>query len=260
MKSKYFFVVGLLVAFLSGAAPSLFPSEGCRNWDARGFWKLNAQNNAQNFLIEMHLDQSGNTITGRFSCNLDGGSVAGTLGAASLNFQITWSQGSTSTFAGSIAPDGRIKGTWFSGSYTKTTGTWSGDRAMTCADPLYNPIHRLKIAPTTAPPANTNPPKVIHITGHAKAPAGSNPTIAASPSVVTIPAGQSKGTTMLSWDGGSDHPYAEIWVKVGDQDEKFVVEQGKGTRQVTVRPGKTYLYILTDSGQRLATVMVTTQQ
>ena len=41
-----------------------------------------------------------------------------------------------------------------------------------------------------------------------------------------------------------------------DQDEKFVIEQGRGSRQMVVEPGKTYLYILTDSGVRLATVTV----
>ncbi len=75
------------------------------------------------------------------------------------------------------------------------------------------------------------------------------------PWIVAKP-GQTPGTKTLTWDGGPDHPYAEVWVKVDDQDEKFVVEKGKGTREVTVEPGNTYLYILTDSGKQLATVSV----
>jgi len=51
-----------------------------------------------------------------------------------------------------------------------------------------------------------------------------------------------------------------VWVKVNDADETFIVEQGKGTRGVTVEPGKTYLFILEDAGQRLATVTVTVKQ
>jgi len=69
------------------------------------------------------------------------------------------------------------------------------------------------------------------------------------------PIGQS-GQTTLIWDGGKDHPYAEVWVKVDDGEETFVVEQAKGTRQVIVEWGRTYLYILSDAGKRLATVTV----
>ena len=55
------------------------------------------------------------------------------------------------------------------------------------------------------------------------------------------------------WDGGPEHLNAEVWVKVGDEAETLVVRSGKGSREVTVESGKTYLYILKDSGQQLAT-------
>ena len=83
------------------------------------------------------------------------------------------------------------------------------------------------------------------------------PFITANPADVVVAAGQTQGTTMLTWDGGNDHPYAEVWVKVDRADETFIVEQGQGTRQATIERGKTYLFILTDAGQRLATVTVT---
>ena len=82
------------------------------------------------------------------------------------------------------------------------------------------------------------------------------PFITANPADVISPR-RSQGTTTLTWNGGPDHPYAEVWVKVDGADETFIVEQGKGTREVTVELGKTYLFILTDAGQRLATVTVT---
>jgi hypothetical protein len=81
-------------------------------------------------------------------------------------------------------------------------------------------------------------------------------TISANPTVVPIPAGQTEGATTLTWNGGKDHPYAEVWVKVGDQDEKFVLEQGQGSRQMKVKAGKTYLYMLEDGGRLLASVTV----
>ncbi len=69
--------------------------------------------------------------------------------------------------------------------------------------------------------------------------------------------GQGTVSQTLEWDGGADHQYAELWVKVDGEDEKMIVEQGKGTRRVAVEPGKTYLYILSDANERLASVTVT---
>jgi hypothetical protein len=86
------------------------------------------------------------------------------------------------------------------------------------------------------------------------------PYITASPEVVTVAAGLTQGKTTLTWDGGADHPYAEVWISVDGADETFIVEQGKGSREMTVESGKTYLFILTDNGERLATITVTTKR
>ncbi len=85
------------------------------------------------------------------------------------------------------------------------------------------------------------------------------PTITANPNPVLLPPGQISGTTTLTWDGGANHPYAEVWVAVDNNDETFVVEQGKGSRQVTIELGKTYLYKLADFGKTLASITVTAQ-
>ena len=66
--------------------------------------------------------------------------------------------------------------------------------------------------------------------------------------------------TTIAWDGGKDHPYAEVWVRVDNEDEKKLLEQGRGTLPVTVVPGKTYVYILTDAGTTLATITVRFQR
>ena len=86
------------------------------------------------------------------------------------------------------------------------------------------------------------------------------PTITADPNPVVIPKGKTQGTTTLSWDGGTDHPYAELWVQVDANDETFIVESGKNTRQVTIDLGKTYLFKLSDSSVTLASVTVTTKE
>jgi len=83
------------------------------------------------------------------------------------------------------------------------------------------------------------------------------PSITAAPNPALVPAGQASGTTTLSWDGGGEHPYAEIWQQVDNNAETFVVESGKGTRQMTVEVGKTYIFKLSDAGELLASVTVT---
>jgi hypothetical protein len=83
------------------------------------------------------------------------------------------------------------------------------------------------------------------------------PSITATPNPVPAPAGQTSGTTTLVWDGGDDHPYAEVWQQIDNNDETFVVESGKGTRQMTVEVGKTYIFRLSDAGELLASVTVT---
>jgi hypothetical protein len=64
----------------------------------------------------------------------------------------------------------------------------------------------------------------------------------------------------LEWDGGTKHPYAEVWVRVDQNDETFIVEQGRGIRNATVELGKHYVFKLSDSNVLLAQVSVTVKQ
>lgn len=77
---------------------------------------------------------------------------------------------------------------------------------------------------------------------------------------VVIAPGQTSGTVTLVWDGGKNHPYAEVWVRVDQNDETFIVEQGKGTRNATVQLGRSYEFKLSDSNVLLASVRVTVTQ
>ena len=83
------------------------------------------------------------------------------------------------------------------------------------------------------------------------------PYIYALSNPVVIAPGQTSGTVTLIWDGGKAHPYAEVWVRVDQNDETFIVEQGKGTRNETVQLGKSYQFKLSDSNVLLASVRVT---
>ena len=85
------------------------------------------------------------------------------------------------------------------------------------------------------------------------------PYIYALSNPVVIAPSQTSGIVTLVWDGGKDHPYAEIWVRVDQNDETFIVEQGKGTRNAKVEPGKHYVFKLSDSNVLLASVSVTVE-
>jgi hypothetical protein len=77
---------------------------------------------------------------------------------------------------------------------------------------------------------------------------------------VVIAPDQTSGNVTLVWDGGKDHPYAEVWVRVDQNDETFIVEQGKGTRNARVDLGKRYEFKLSDSNVLLASVKVTVER
>ena len=192
-------------------------------------------------------------------------------------------------YHGRVSTKGRIEGTAYDKKIPSNQATWFGSTNMKCADAVQIPSSFLKPtgkATAPAPPPLARTGRVVNF-GQPKVPANAPPitklkvkepgsvpppaapeaqpqtsssagapAITASSKSVAIPPGQNQGSTVVAWDGGAEHPYAEVWVKVDDADETFVVEKGKGSRQMTVERGKTYVYILTDSGQQLATVTV----
>lgn len=247
-KTCFLFAVAFMLSPLSVQAQ-------CGQGDISGEWNLKIGDEGA---IEstLELTQSGMKVSGEAQLwttpNLfEKGKVKGDVTGDKVEFYINWvnEHGVRATefpsvyehFEGTIGSDGKMGGQAYI--FTLTGGVnvnWSSDRPMKC---LYKTVHRLGTKPSTPTPTTT-------------------PTTAIAPMITAsqvIPTGQT-GQTVLTWDGGKDHPYAELWVKVNDGDETFIVEQGKGARQVTVEPGKTYLYILADAGKRLATVTVTSRQ
>ena len=247
-KTCFLFAVAFMLSPLSVQAQ-------CGQGDISGEWNLKIGDEGA---IEstLELTQSGMKVSGEAQLwttpNLfEKGKVKGDVTGDKVEFYINWvnehgvrAQEFPSVyeeFEGTIGSDGKMGGQAYI--FTLTGGVnvnWSSDRPMKC---LYKTVHRLGTKPSTPTPTTT-------------------PTTAIAPMITAsqvIPTGQT-GQTVLTWDGGKDHPYAEVWVKVDDGDETFVVEQGKGSRQVTVEPGRTYLYILSDAGKRLATVTVKSRQ
>ena len=255
--SAIFSIVGK-TCFLCALAFMLSPlsvQAQCGQGDISGEWNLKIGDEGA---IEstLELTQSGMKVSGEAQLwttpNLfEKGKVKGDVTGDKVEFYINWvnEHGVRATefpsvyehFEGTIGSDGKMGGQAYI--FTLTGGVnvnWSSDRPMKC---LYKTVHRLGTKPSTPTPTTT-------------------PTTAIAPMITAsqvIPTGQT-GQTVLTWDGGKDHPYAEVWVKVDDGDETFVVEQGKGSRQVTVEPGRTYLYILSDAGKRLAAVTVKSRQ
>jgi|ERR1043166_1612167 hypothetical protein len=203
---------------------------GCNAWDVGGNWFPQGGDD-----WSFHLTQKSGVITGSATRGPQSTKVTGTVTGSAFYLHLV-SKGLE--LRGEIAADGKIHGVMHDLSNPNKKLVFSSSRAMKCAEIL-----------STAP---APPPKPV-VTGP---PPKATPKISASPAVVTIPAGQADGATTLTWDGGPEHPYAEVWVAVNGQDPTFVVEQGKGTRTVTVERGKNYLFILTDSGQQLAKAAV----
>jgi len=241
---------GILCALAFMLSPLSVQAQ-CGQWDIGGEWQLLIGDSKAS--ETMVLTQSGTKVSGEAQINaivkvFEKGKVTGEVKDDKVKFEILWVNekrpiketiaATYEQFEGTIGSDGKMGGRAYI--FTLAGGVpviWSSDRPMKC---LYKTVHRLGTKPTT-------PTTVIA------------PMITASETNLAIPSGQT-GQTVLTWDGGKDHPYAEVWVKVDDGDETFVVEQGKGTRQVTIERGKTYLYILADAGKRLATVTVTSRQ
>lgn len=221
----------------------------CQRWDVSGNWVIRQANgiNESVSLQQGNWQQQSAHLTGTAAVSLTASSnstfttppypgvVSGNITNNAFTLLIE-RDSSTSTsgkstaqyrYTGTIGPGGKIEGT------TKQGVHWVSSRKMKCADPTA------EAPPVPQPPSST-----------------SAASITANPAVVSIPSGHRSGTTTLTWDAGKDHPYAEVWVAVAGQDPTFVVEQGKGSRSVTVERGTTYRYILSDSGKDLSGVTV----
>lgn len=254
----------MLFASILVLLPALTHAQ-CAQWDVAGQWNITQGK----FVIPVQLNQNGKVITGtakhEASYNPENktfgtyrtveGSIDGTVEGTSFNVQIYWPDGLVGVYRGTIGPQGRIEGDTYDKNKPSSRANWYSTRVMTCRNtPPIKPSIILNTNKSPTPGGPKPAVRVIKSTGRTTTQGGTSP---GAPSIIAFnKPGQAPGTRTLTWDGGPEHPYAEVWVKVDDQDETFVVEQGKGTRQVMVEAGKTYLYILTDAGTTLATTTI----
>jgi hypothetical protein len=246
----------------------------CEQWNVGHGWRF--KQGTTNVDLDLH--QNGTVVTGtatHMTYTPDGshgksrvdGDVDGTVEGDHFAVHIQWDNNTTGVYDGTIRPSGRIEGTGYNQATPRIKVRWHSETSMVCADTAAQPINPAPppIKSSGKMPAEPTP-KPIKSSGKfrpSSPPTQSSaaaPTIKANPVAVTIPEGQSHGRTTLTWDAGPDHPDAEVWMKDMQGEERLVVQQGKGTRSVTVERGKNYQVILTDAGQQLARAAVLTKQ
>lgn len=228
----------------------------CKQWDVSGKWTLEQ---SDGYTVTVDLKQNGNSITGRAwhdtgsiksgGTRLPDGnirvktrSVLGNISGNDLYMQLDWGKSTTGVYRGEIGSHGRIEGRMYQKENVATRARWFSTTAMRCADASGG-------AESAAP--------VPERTTVQPGPALKAPYIQANPpGLVPIARGQLQGSATLLWDGGKEHPYAEVWVREGEGISKFIVQKGAGTRQVTVQRGKTYRYMLMDGTSQLGAVTV----
>ena len=236
-------------------------AQKCAKWDASGSWNI-VQGNPT-FYIPVELEQKGRVLTGRATQGVIGktggvynqtiGTVDGTIDVDSFSVQIFWFNGQTGVYNAMILPSGRLDGEGYEKSSSNVRVPWHSEGVLKCA--LAGPSKPFKItSKITLPPSTPSPSPPRPAEPAPPPPPMKVPGIVASPVIFQAPF-LPTGIVILTWDGGPDHPYAEVWVKVNGAPETFVVEQGKGTRPETVQRGRNYEYILTDAGKTLATVV-----
>lgn len=268
-KAHYFFLLAAVLVLVPISVRSQ-----CTTWDAGGRWDIKQPNVESP--IQLTLQQNGRVLTGKakgtfvrrvpFRSDIDynTGLVDGTIDGDSLSIQIYWSNsqmmgnGKVGVYNATVRPSGRLEGEAYEKSTPKVRYSWFSQGVLRCLPPPPPPV-------VSKPPKSTGKPKPVKSTGKPKP--TTSPSTVSTPEPMKVPGivanpviypnlYAAMGFTVLTWDAGPDHPYAEIWYKVNNGEETFLVEQGKGSRQVPVERGKLYTYILTDAGKTLATVIV----
>ena len=270
----------LLCGLLFAAVLALLPASAgaqCTNWDASGKWDIVQR--GQRYSNELELQQEGRVLTGtaRYSyvtsdshplgvltvggdpVSVDG-TVDGTIDGDRFNIQIFWSNDSTGVYNGKVLPSGRLDGEGYEKSSPNIRVLWHSQGVLKCSP--AGPKKPFKITSSITPPR----PPPIKSSGKARpseppAPKLEPPFITASQVIRLLPS--VPASVYLTWDGGPDHPNAEVWVSVNNQPEipasalhGPVLKQPKIAGIELKLQGGVYKYVLKDAGKTLSTVVV----
>lgn len=228
----------LLCGCLLAAVLTLLPTSAqaqCKQWDVSGTWDLEQSNG---YFVRLELSQKGTEVKGKASYGTvtEGTKVLGVLMVGGdtvthtldVNGNIEGDDfyaliGRAGVYRAKVGSSGRLDGTTYDSSNPSSTANWFSGRAMKCAK--AGPAKPFKItSKITLPPSTPSPsPSPIKSSGKARVatpppPPMKVPGIVASQ--VIFPT-QPIGFVVLTWDGGPDHPYAEVWCKIDGGDEFF---------------------------------------
>ena len=226
----------------------------CKNWYVGGVWEIEQRGLTYNIVLT--LNQDGNLLTGTAGISTNKGypavKVKGTIDGDRVRFQIFWIDDSIGVYEAKFLSSGRLDGNGWEIKTPNITHIWQSKKQFKCPPPpSFNvPLNTYKGKPKPKPASSPTKPK-----NDQTPPPMNVPGIIASQAIFSHPSAYT-GFVVLTWDAGPDHPYAEVWYKVNNGEETFLVEQGKGSRQVPVERYKYYTYILTDAGKTLATINV----
>lgn len=236
----------------------------CPEWNVAGVW--NIEQRGLKYDIVLTLNQNGHKLTGTAGISTNPGypavKVKGTIDGDRVRFQIFWIDDSIGVYEAKFLSSGRLDGNGWEIKTPNITHIWQSKKQFKCPPPpSFNvPLNTYKGKPE---------PKPVQQGGKSKSTGKAKPTkaeplpmkvpgIIASQAIFSHPSAYT-GFVVLTWDAGPDHPYAEVWYKINNGEDTFLVEQGKGSRQFPVERGKYYTFILTDSGTALATISVAGQ-
>jgi hypothetical protein len=214
----------------------------CPHWDVSGKWNIQQENPTVH--VELDLTQSGTEVIGAAKYNGAPGKVKGTVVGDDFNVEIELAN-AKHLFSGSIGP-ARIAGVSSLPVAGKPT-VWYSTTPMKCVEraPGTDSAGQKTAGSTSSSDAGAQKPS--------SAAAGK---IWANPQMPLLSLGQTEGKTTLTWDAGQNHPNAEVWLKIDDENEKLVVKQAKGSREERLKPNKVYYYILKNAGQQLDSLTV----
>ncbi|MBK7392868.1 MAG: hypothetical protein IPI64_06135 [Chloracidobacterium sp.] len=227
----------------------------CKNWYVGGVWEIKQSGLKYGIIVDLKQNDRVLIGTANISTNLNYGPVKakGTIDGDNLSLQIFWQDGTVGVYNAKFLSSGRLDGNGYEKKTPNITHIWQSKKQFKCPPPpSFNvPLNTYKGKPKPKPVSSPTKPK----TEEPPPPPMKVPGIIATQAIFSHPSAYT-GFVVLTWDAGPDHPYAEVWYKVNNGEETFLVEKGKGSRQVPVERYKYYTYILTDAGKTLATINV----
>jgi hypothetical protein len=236
-------VGGTLLVILAAWLPSA-AQQPC-TWIVDGEWSIIQRGVEDPIYISLSQNPDDNTVIGKVSNDIREvdrrvrGEVDGVVRGDTISFQIFWPDKLVGVYNGKFSQTGRIEGETYDKNNTKVRQPWYSEKRFRC--------YQIKPKPPAATP--------IGKTG--RSPVEPGATLSRVPGIlITKPIfqiGAPVGIAHILWDGGPEHPNVEVRASINGQPETVVSKEAKGTITIQVERGKTYLYVLTDSGVRLST-------